>query len=142
MGYRILMVEKTEEEYEGDHSALESYAETMSDILRVKGGHHVSVCWGLENITEDAYSSFDCVLIHPTSEQARRLKELRERYPGVGCVLTPGSDASHNFGCDGRDIHGTYMVSKPYKLAKLMETIDSAVSEARERGEERRNNAG
>lgn len=133
MPYRILIIQKSKEEYFGDYEPIEALTNGLTGVLRNRK-HEVSVITSLEGITDEAYKSQDCVIAHPTREKLQRILALQKSYPHVGFILNtgPGQDENdfHELIQDG---DGTYSLMNPITREALLSSIKKVVREARKK---------
>ena len=126
MAYNILLIEKPEEYYYGDYKTIEKFVDAMIGLLRVEG-HNVLFRKDLESTTEKEYMDSDCVFAHPAPHQFRRLKELSDKYPHVGLIVTPGDVRTEECHTLFKDGAGTYVLEKPFTAEEFLRTIDVVI---------------
>jgi hypothetical protein len=131
MPAKILIVEKSRDELPRGEK-FDAHFNTCSILmdgikkLLVEEGYEVTCAHGLEKLREH-YAHHDCVLVHPTPKYILPLYELREKYPQVRLIITPGYTLSIEKDLQvseiQRDCEGIRIMSKPFSADSLLEAI-------------------
>ena len=139
MGYNILIIEKSEEEWKRDnphipYERVTSRAETSKKILtHYNYGHNVRIIYGLDSVTETDYSGSDVVLAHPNpaSRNIEKLVELHDKFKNTGLIIITGDNGKIQKECNrlGMDETGFFFLFKPYRPKTLNEAINEAIKE-------------
>jgi hypothetical protein len=142
MPYKILILDKSLEEYwvhdnkrEEKYNDRKNLAEMESRFLE-RQGHNVTLCFGLDNLTEELFSEQDCVLVHPDfrNPKTQSILEFHHKYPGIGLIITPSGyrrdDGQRTLQKHFDDV---YILEKPYKIEEFFSAIEKVVQEARKK---------
>jgi len=119
------------------------FVEYVTDILLsgtelFRGlGHRVVPKKNMCGVSDKDYSTSDCILAHPpmNGKEIERLRKLMDKYPQTGVILNTGKDEGKGgiYSKLETDIRGTIFLTKPYDYEDLVEAMDKAVEQAKER---------
>lgn len=128
MGYNLLLIDKSENEYIGNYEKIISLNRSLIEFLK-NSGHQIRLITDLEEITDKVYSSQDCIIVHPTTQKLRRLLELHISYPQVGLILTTGPGVEEDeFNEMTEEEDGIFFLGKPFSCDTFLESIDQVIS--------------
>jgi len=133
---KIILIEKTRDSlpsgslYDNFHKKSMLLTRTIQQFLKDKG-NDLSIAMGLKEVTDETYSHTDCVLIHPSYEDIPRLRDLHNRYPNVGIIISPGDlswDSSNKpYVKLEKDCDGINILYKGYGSRELLDAIKQVV---------------
>ncbi len=142
MAYNLLILDKSLEEYwvqdpkrEEKYNDRKNLAEMESKFLEARG-HKVTLCFGLDNMTEELFSKQDCVLVHPDfkNPKTQAILDFHHSYPHVGLIITPGGyrrdDEQRTL---QKDFDNVYSLEKPYLIEEFFSAIETVIQEAKSR---------
>lgn len=136
MSYRILLFEKTKEEYERyacNYESLKLAIDVMNGILSSRG-HVVSSVFNLCDLTDELYRSQNVVFAHPTIDKFQRVLGLYRRYPEVGLIITSGSGKDEGVCHDLAQLEdGLLFLEKPFSVKTLLDSVEMAIKQSTRR---------
>jgi hypothetical protein len=126
MNKKVLLIYKSENEC----------AQVLGEYLKSLGydfNMHIS----MEDVSEEEFKESLCVIGHPASRDAGKLRELIIKYP-IGVVIDVGEfclpgEENHSFVEMQRESKGVVYFYKPYSVKKIKNAINLAIEEAKRR---------